>query len=79
MGLQLKILQIRMGEFVQLFQIPNIIFFRVHHGLKLFRKNFISSKKHSIFDVAGACYFAKKYDLSYMMGFLNSGRCKNYN
>lgn len=29
-------------------------------------------KKHSIFDVAGACYFAKKYDLSYMMGFLNS-------
>lgn len=29
-------------------------------------------KKHSIFDVAGACYFAKKYNLSYMMGFLNS-------
>ncbi|MBR5576789.1 MAG: BREX-1 system adenine-specific DNA-methyltransferase PglX [Bacteroidaceae bacterium] len=26
----------------------------------------------SIFDVAGACYFAYKYDLRYMMGFLNS-------
>ena len=40
MGLQLKILQIRMGEFVQLFQIPNIIFFRVHHGLKLVQEKF---------------------------------------
>lgn len=29
-------------------------------------------KNNSIFDVAGACYFAKKYDLSYMLGFLNS-------
>lgn len=29
-------------------------------------------KNNSIFDVAGACYFAKKYDLRYMMGLLNS-------
>ena len=29
-------------------------------------------KCNSIFDVAGACYFAKRYDLSYMLGFLNS-------
>ncbi|WP_294412112.1 BREX-1 system adenine-specific DNA-methyltransferase PglX, partial [uncultured Ruminococcus sp.] len=29
-------------------------------------------KSNSIFDVAGACYFTKKYDLSYMLGFLNS-------
>ncbi len=29
-------------------------------------------KEYSIFDVAGACYFAQKYDLLYMMGFLNS-------
>ncbi len=29
-------------------------------------------KCSSIFDVAGACYFAAKYDLRYMMGLLNS-------
>lgn len=29
-------------------------------------------KECSIFDVAGACYFANTYDLKYMMGFLNS-------
>lgn len=29
-------------------------------------------KEHSIFDVAGACYFASRYSLNYMMGFLNS-------
>ncbi len=29
-------------------------------------------KTGCIFDVAGACYFAQKYDLRYMMGFLNS-------
>ena len=29
-------------------------------------------KQHSIFDVAGACYFASRYSLNYMMGFLNS-------
>ncbi|MBQ6872145.1 MAG: BREX-1 system adenine-specific DNA-methyltransferase PglX [Bacteroidales bacterium] len=29
-------------------------------------------KEHSIFDVAGACYFPMKYSLSYMLGLLNT-------
>lgn len=29
-------------------------------------------RNHSIFDVAGACLFARKYNLEYLMGFLNS-------
>lgn len=29
-------------------------------------------RNYSIFDVAGACYFPEKYNLNYLMGFLNS-------
>ena len=34
-------------------------------------------KQHSIFDVAGACYFPKDYSLSYMMGLLNTNVVNN--
>ena len=47
--------------------IPCATWSKISSGKISFRFN-----QYSIFDVAGACYFAEKYDLSYMIGFLNS-------
>ena len=47
--------------------LPCVSWSKVSSGKIAFRY-----KNNSIFDVAGACYFAKKYSLSYMLGFLNS-------
>ena len=50
-GLQLKILLIKMVEFVQLFQIQNIISFHVHHGLKLVLEKFHFVLKNIVYSM----------------------------